>query len=222
VRLDVDIEGELTRELVGASSQIGRTDVLPVTEQRAALVFAGRIASLHGLGLAVLVVIGLTTEHAIAIHFFLALILDHAQALGLAIRALVAGTTTFALRIAVVGAIFLTFAVVTAEASIGNGTFGAAVGAPADADLVRALAAVGLALLGTGVRARFRTALDIRRRATLAAHAVGLLRADLLNGRSRAGRLALLDRLEFTVGINAQEHASTLIECLGLRQARHE
>src|SRR6187549_3380880 len=76
VRLDVDIEGELTRELVGASSQIGRTDVLPVTEQRAALVFAGRIASLHGLGLAVLVVIGLTTEHAIAIHFFLALILD--------------------------------------------------------------------------------------------------------------------------------------------------
>ncbi len=222
MRGDVDIEGEFGRQLVRAGLQVSRANELPVTEQRATLVVAGRIASVHGLGLAALVVVGLTAEQAVSIHLFDALVLDHALTLGLAIRLLVGRAAALALRVAIVGAALLALAMAAPKAIAGDGTRGAAVGTVTDTDFVRALGGDGLALLGAGFRVRFRTALDIRCRATLAAHTVGLLRTDLLHGAGRAGRLALLDRLEFTVGISAQVHAATLIERFRVRAILHE
>ena len=214
---DVDTEGELARELIRAGLQIAGCDVLSIAEQRAALVFAGRVASLDRVGLTALVVVGLAAQHAISIHFFSTLVFHDTQTLGLTVRTLIAAATAFALGIAVVSTVLLTLAVIAIEATVGNGTGRAATGALADTHLVGAFAADGFALFGTGVGACFLTASDVRRGATLAAHAVGFLGANLLHRGCRAGRLAFLDRFEFALGINAQEHAAAFIERLCVR-----
>ena len=147
VRRDVDVEREFGRELVGAGLQVARTDELPVAEQRSAFVFAGGVAGIYGIGLAALVIVGLTAEHAIAVHFLGALIVDYTHALCFAVRALVTRAAAVTLCVTVVIAILLAFPVIAFEAFVGDGTGGAAVGAVTDADLVRALAAYGIALL---------------------------------------------------------------------------
>ena len=216
VRSDVDVEREFGCELVGARLQVASADELTVAEQRPALVFAGRIAGIYGIGLAALIVVRLTTEDAISVYLFEAFIVDHTQTLRFAVRGLVARAAAVTLGVAVVIAVLLALAVIALEAIVGNGTRGAAVGTVTDADFVRALAADGFALLRAGVGMSLLAASGIRCGAALATHAVRLLCANLLHGGGRAGRLAFLDWLEFAMRISAQEHAATLVERFGV------
>jgi hypothetical protein len=222
MRSDIDIEGKLAGELVGTILQVAGTNVLSVTEERAALVFTSGVAGIHRLGLTILVVVGLTAQNAIAIHLLRALVLDDRLALGLTVRALIAAAAAIAAHVTVMAAALLAFAVIAMKVIVGDGIRSALIRTLTHAHLARALGADGFALFGAGFAARLLTARDIRFRAALAARLIGLLRTDLLHGGGRAGRLALLNWLEFTVGVHAQVHAATFIERLRVRRPWHQ
>jgi len=222
VRGDIDVERKFARQLIRAGLQVARADELAIAEKRAALILAGGVAGVHRFGLAAFVVVRLTAEHAVAIHFFFALVLDDAQALGFTIGRLITRAAALALSVAVVRAAVVTPPVIAAEMMVGLGARSTVIGTFTDAYIVGALGADGFALLRTRLLARLLAARDIRNSTALPAHLIRLLRADLLDRGGRAGRLALLDRLEFTVGISAQVHTTTLIERFGLHQLRHD
>jgi len=209
VQVDVDLDRKLRSQLRGAFLQVGDVEELAVTEDRAAVVVAIRLARVDDGGLTALEIGGLAVDLASVVGFCHASVFTDRRALGFADRVgVIVAAVIFAAHVAVLLAAGFAAAAVVLTVAFGLAVLGAIRAAQPPRALMLDLGA----LLGATRRAALATARLCRGRAL--AVALGLQRghAGCLDGGRFTVRLAIFVAHELAFRVAREKNPTARLE----------